>query len=210
MADARAMEKLSQRPQLAAYDAEPEPTMVPESARVERVVGAGRAGAGKRRGKKAAAVAVEEPHMDNEAEAEGVAFARHLKKLKGKKFFDAFHKGIMSGGAMEMEEKEESSSEEEMEGGALPPMPIVPPGGVRARARGNPPQAPPSFEKNNVLLDVAAREEADVPAAGAGMCGSGKSKSASRSARGQMIAKLMREEGLTLPQASKKLKAMKA
>lgn len=145
----------------------------------------------------------------------------------------------MSGGA---EEEESESDKEEVvvveggrrrrkvvKGGAeLPPMPIVPPNGVRARTRGNPPQAPQSFERNGVDLDVAAREEDAVPAtAGAGTLhithdtsrggrasasaeGAGKRKSASRSARGQMIAKLMKEEGLTLPQASKKLKEMKA
>ena len=267
MADARAMEKQAQRPQLAAYDNEPEPTMEVEGAGLDRVVGAG-----KRRSKKAAAAPapvmesdegtsrrprVAEAGMDK-AEEEGVAFARHLKQLKGKKFFDAFHKGLMSGGAACMSggaEEEESESDKEevvvvesgegsprrqrvaeggrrrrkvVKGGAeLPPMPIVPPGGVRARTRGNPPQSPATFERNSVSLDVAAREEDAVPAtAGAGTlhithdtsrggrasasAEGGKRKSANRSARGQMIAKLMREEGLTLPQASKKLKEMKA
>jgi len=208
MADARAMEKLSQRPQLSVYDNEPEPKEAMEGAGMERLVGSG-----KKRGKKAAAAAP----AGHSAEAEGVAFARHLKKLKGKEFFDAFHKGLMSGGAMEMECEEMSSSDEEMEGGRMPAAPIVPPGGVRARTEGNPPQAPKSFQRNSVALDRAARYEDEVPPAegvGSGNLhitheGAGKPKSAKRSARGQMIARLMKEEGLTLPQASKRLKDMK-
>jgi hypothetical protein len=192
------MEKQAQKPQLSVYDNEPEPTATPSEA-MSRLVGSG-----KRRGKKAPHAAVA-AHSEA-AEEEGRAFARHLKKMKGKDFYDAFHKGLMSGGAMEMEDT--TDEEVEMEGGAMPAMPIVPPGGVKAKATGNPPQAPRGFERNSVELDRAARYDDEAPPTeGAGK--PKKAKSAARSARGQMIARLMREEGLTLPQASKRLKEMK-
>ena len=73
----------------------------------------------------------------------------------------------------------------------------VPPGGVAPVAYGNAPQAPSSFKRNTVG-GMVRKAPATAPAA---MKGTG-----ARSARGQAIAKLMREKNMTLPEASRYLK----
>jgi hypothetical protein len=150
-------------------------------------------GAGKRRTRKSKGGEMPEPasppsESDEMADKEGREFAKHLAKLKGKKFLDGFHKGLMA-----------AAGEEEISGGAMPPTPIVPPGGVPAVASGNPPQAPASFVRNSVSLDREAPT----------LKGAAKPKAKrAPSARGQMIAQLMKEHGLTLGEASKRLKSM--
>jgi hypothetical protein len=85
----------------------------------------------------------------------------------------------------------------------------VNPGGVAPVAYGNPPQAPKSFKRNGVMLDRAARGGAG--SAGAGLTGGvvtgGAAASSKRAERGRKIAMIMREKGMTLPQASAYLKA---
>lgn len=84
----------------------------------------------------------------------------------------------------------------------------VPLGGVAPQTYGNVPQAPASFKRNTV--GMGRRKKApmamEMPMEGAGkltITHGGKRKSA----RGQMIAKLMREKGMSLPEASRYLKA---
>jgi hypothetical protein len=83
----------------------------------------------------------------------------------------------------------------------------VPPGGVAPVAYGNPPQAPKSFARNDVMLDRASRgaplSGSGAAGAGAGLAGGAASK---RSERGRKIAMIMREKGMTLGQASAYLK----
>lgn len=97
------------------------------------------------------------------------------------------------------------------------------PGGVAPRAYGNVPQAPRGFERNTVGMGQThySRATAEPRGAGvisslgiplisnlAGMFGLGKEKKAKRpaSARNQAIAKLMREKGMKLGEASAYLK----
>lgn len=100
----------------------------------------------------------------------------------------------------------------------------VPPGGLAPIAYGNTPQAPASFQRNTIGMGrpagagmygegMVCSTKANGGAKallgrpghgtqqGGAMCGGG-----ARSARGQAIAKLMREKGMTLGQASKHLK----
>ena len=189
--NARALERQAKRPQLTIYDNEPKPTVSGGEAGLKRVVGAGRR-------KKAAAAAAEvaaeaepaEREDDDIADKEGKAFAKHLRKLKGKKFLDAFHRGLMSAA--------DSASDEEgkMEGGRLVPNAVAP------VAYGNTPQAPASFERNSVILD---REAPTLAGAGGAVLAGGRKKRAP-SARGQAIAQLMKTHKMTLAEASKYLK----
>lgn len=105
----------------------------------------------------------------------------------------------------------------------------VPPGGLAPIAYGNTPQAPASFARNTIGMGrpAGAGMYGGAMPAGAGMVCSTKERGGAkallgrpghgtqqggvvsgggRSARGQAIAKLMREKGLTLGQASKHLK----
>lgn len=82
----------------------------------------------------------------------------------------------------------------------------VPPNGIAPVGYGNPPQAPASFKRNTVGM---GRPRKTLGADGHGMAPAPKMSGAgsgARSARGQMISKIMRERGLTLGQASKYLK----
>ena len=78
----------------------------------------------------------------------------------------------------------------------------VPPNGIAPMAYGNVPQAPASFKRNTVGM---GRPRKALGADGHGMAPAPK-MAGGRSARGQMISKLMKEKGLTLGQASKWLK----
>ena len=84
----------------------------------------------------------------------------------------------------------------------------VPPGGVAPRVYGNPPQAPASFERNTVGMGARAGGarsgggKLTITHGGAAMP---KSKRAP-SARNMMISKLMKEKGMSLPEASKYIK----
>jgi hypothetical protein len=212
--DARAMELMGKKPQLAIYDNELEPTLSGAGAGGEaglnRVVGAG-----KRRARKAKGGEMPEPasppsETEGVADKEGREFAKHIRKLKGKKFLDAFHRGLMAAA--------DGDSDVEMEGGALVP------GGVAARTTGNPPQAPASFTRNSVSLDREAPTLAgagnltihhEAPTlAGAGNLtihheGAAKPKTKrAPSARGAAISKMMKEHGVSLGEASKMLKKM--
>ncbi len=100
----------------------------------------------------------------------------------------------------------------------------VPPGGVAPVAYGNAPQAPASFARNAVGEGMLGGPGRGIRKGGAkkamlGLPGHGVMKGSARpagagvasgagkrSARGQAIAKLMKEKGMTLPQASKYLK----
>lgn len=81
----------------------------------------------------------------------------------------------------------------------------VPPNGIAPVAYGNAPQAPASFKRNTVGM---GRPRKALGADGHGMAPAPKMVgSGARSARGQLISKLMREnKGMTLGQASKHIK----
>ena len=88
----------------------------------------------------------------------------------------------------------------------------VPPGGVAPVAYGNPPQAPKTFKRNDVMLDREARGGAGAGVTGGKLTGGvgvtgGASAVSKRAERGRKIAMIMREKGMTLPQASAWLKA---
>lgn len=76
----------------------------------------------------------------------------------------------------------------------------VPPGGVAPIAYGNVPQAPPSFKRNTVGMGKLT-----ITHGGASHMDGGKKKRAP-SARNMAIAKLMKEKGMSLPEASAYLK----
>jgi hypothetical protein len=75
------------------------------------------------------------------------------------------------------------------------------PGAVAPVALGNAPQAPASFKRNTIEMARAG----DMT--GAGMSGAGMSK---RQERGRQIAQIMREHRVSLAEASRMLKQMKA
>jgi hypothetical protein len=183
--DSRQLEKQAQKPQLAMYDNEPKPTVPAISggqAGLKRIVGAGRS--------KKMKESNEMIHKGgNEmASKEGREFAKHLRKLKGKEFLDAFHKGLMEAA---------SDSDEEMEGGRLVPNAVAP---VSTQT---PPQAPASFVRNSVSLD---REAPTLAGAGKRGKKTGAGEKRAPSARCQLVAQLMKSHKMTLPEASKYLK----
>lgn len=80
----------------------------------------------------------------------------------------------------------------------------VPPNGVAPMSYGNVPQAPASFRRNTVGMGKPRKA---LGADGHGLAPAPKMVgSGARSARGQMISRIMKERGLSLGQASKYLK----
>ena len=146
----------------------------------------------------------------------GKMLAKHLTEMHGGRYMQKFLKGM---GGIEVGHAPQS-----IQPGAGGQN--VPPGGRAAVAYGNPPQAPASFKRNTVGMGKAS----DAPASGCGklqithgagkleishggaapydskaaICGDGKPKRTN--ARGQMIAKMMREHGVSLAEASRMLK----
>ena len=148
----------------------------------------------------------------------GKMLAKHLMDMHGGRYYKKFLKGM---GGIEVAHAQQSPALAGQAGAALGGQ-DVPPGGVAAVAYGNPPQAPASFKRNTVGLGKAA----DAPACGSGKltithggahamapaCPSGGAvaKPKRTNARGQMVAKLMREHGVSLAEASRMLKQQQA
>jgi hypothetical protein len=109
---------------------------------------------------------------DADAKEEGRKFARHLMEAQGADFLKKFHEGLMEFCEENMELERGRGVlriEHGVEGGRIVPPGkcmtggrVIPPGGISAKAYGNPPQAPASFERNGVMLDVAAEQSAPV------------------------------------------------
>jgi hypothetical protein len=147
--------------------------------------------------------------------------AKHLLDQHGEKYLKKFANGLMRGGAgINVVHAPYSPATFEPNdshtGGQT-----VPPGGVAPKAYGNPPQAPASFQRNTVGMGMSggrARKAAPVEnnvdkfiAAGIEGGGQltihhGEGKPKRTNARGQMISKLMKERGMTLPEASRYIK----
>jgi hypothetical protein len=137
----------------------------------------------------------------------GKMLAKHLMETHGGRYMKKFLKGM---GGIEVAHAQQSPSLEGQAGAALGGQ-NVPPGGVAAVAYGNPPQAPASFKRNTVGMGAAGcngvakgRGKLTITHGGADMEGCGKPKRTN--ARGQMIAKIMREHGCSLAEASRMLK----
>jgi hypothetical protein len=176
---------------------------VPDSNRINNAAGGGKA--------------EESDSSDEEMEGGrkymGKMLAKHLSEIHGGRYLKKFLKGM---GGIEVAHAQQSPALAGEAGAALGGQ-DVPPGGVAAVAYGNPPQAPASFKRNTVGMGRAA----DAPATGRGkltithggahamapacdMVGAAKPKRTN--ARGQAIAKLMREHHISLAEASRMLK----
>lgn len=151
----------------------------------------------------------------------GKMLAKHLSEVHGGRYLKKFLKGM---GGIEVVHAQQSPALMGEAGSALGGQ-DVPPGGVAAVAYGNPPQAPASFKRNSVGLGRGADAPATPRGGGkltithggahamAPACTTeaavegGRRKVAGRpNPRGQMIAKLMREHGISLGEASRMLK----
>jgi hypothetical protein len=138
----------------------------------------------------------------------GKMLAKHLMDMHGGRYFKKFLKGM---GGIEVSHAMQSPAMEGQAGAALGGQ-NVPPGGVAAVAYGSPPQAPASFKRNTVGMGAAGAGNLIIKHEGAGhamapacdMAGGAKPKRTN--ARGQMVAKLMREHGVSLAEASRMLK----
>jgi len=166
---------------------------------------------------------------------QGRMLARHMRQMYGGAFMNDFMKGygsLSGGGGYQVAHAPMMSSNFGERGAALGGQ-DVPTGGITPIAYGNPPQAPASFERNTVGMGRAGGGRAGGGrsgggAAGGAMCGKGQltishgegmvgkgqlsithgegKKKRAPSQRNQMIAKLMKEKGMTLGEASKHLK----
>jgi hypothetical protein len=232
LAEARALELEAKHPQLSLYDNQPEHSeefrgggMSGGEAGLRRVVG-GR--------KKATKKAVIHDAMKMEADKmeasdddkyeggarQGRMLARHMKSMYGDGFMREFMHGYgsLSGGAMYQVAHSPMMASRVGLAGAATGGQDVPPGGMTPVAYGNAPQAPASFERNTVGMGRSGGGKLTISHGGEmkGMgklsishgdscVGAGKKKRAP-SARNQMISKLMKEKGMTLPEASRYLK----
>jgi hypothetical protein len=131
--------------------------------------------------------------LESDAALQGGMLARHLEKEHGKQFLDDFKRGLggLSGGNMDLIS------------------------GAVDNGRVN--EAPPSFERNTVGMGKSPSRHslAGLPGGeyhGASMTGCGKKRRAkagpsdARRQRGAEVSRLMREEGMTLGEASKHIK----
>lgn len=211
LAQRRALELGAQKPQLLVFDNEPKPI---------EGVGAYEGGekgisrlVGRRKAKGGAMMMKKEEESESECECREASCECESKMSSGSRKKMPKKLEGAGGGVQQMAHARMSS-------GALPGAArtgaIVPPGGIAPVAYGNPPQAPKGFQRNGVMLDRAARGEkpsavrgAGAPAGGAGAPAGGAAPSAAskRAERGRKIAMIMREKGMTLPQASAWLKA---
>ena len=227
LAEARALELEAKHPQLSVYDPQPEPSvpyhMSGGDAGLRRVVG-GR----KRKTKKEViheAMKKEADKMESSDDEkyeggarQGRMLARHMKKMYGDAFASDFMRGygsLSGGGGYQVAHAPMMNYSVGERGSALGGQ-DVPPGGMTPMAYGNPPQAPASFERNTVGMGRSGggRSGGASHMKGAGQLtishgdtcvGAGKKKRAP-SARNQMISKLMKEKGMSLPEASRYLK----
>ena len=213
LAQRRALELGAQKPQLLVFDNEPKPiegvgAYEGGEKGISRLVG--------RRRKAKSGAGGHESSSDSECECHGGASCECESKMSGgsRKKMPKKLEGA-GGGVQQM-------AHARMASGGLPGAArtgaFVPPGGVAPVAYGNPPQAPKGFQRNGVMLDRAARGEkpsvrggaGGAPAGGAGGApagGAAPSAASKRAERGRKIAMIMREKGMTLPQASAWLKA---
>lgn len=214
LAERRAMELQATHPQLHQYSAEPEPSEEMSGggggvAGLQRIVGGRKA----KKAKKVEEVkeeAVEE--LSGGGRHQGKLLASHLRKLHGGAYLKDFMMGINDGEvssedeAVEEPVKKGRGRPRKIQGGAMIEHAVatadLTPGAVAPLAYGNSPQAPASFERNTAgsgrKKKVSVVDEV-MPAT---------TSSDKRKARGAAISKLMKTEGLTLPQASRRLKEM--
>jgi hypothetical protein len=224
MRDTRALEKMERHNQLDRYSNQLVPKdphgMPPSGSNLRKLNGLGSGGEaglarviGKGRRK---AKMVEEDSSDEELEGGrkfmGKMLAKHLMDQHGEAYLKKFAKGLMKGGAgIEVGHSFMSPAAAGQRGSALGGQ-DVPPGGLAPQSYGNPPQAPASFQRNTVGMGMAGAGKLTITH-GMGMAGAGKltiahgeGKPKRSNARGQMISKLMKEKGMTLPEASRYLK----
>ena len=175
-------------------------------------------------------------YLEGGAKHQGRLLAKHLMELHGGAYMRALRDGMRSesparggdmcgsGAPMESGKRVNNPMGREVESAVGLRRP---PNALSSRVYGNPPQAPENFERNMVgegkPMSMKARKmrEADMQGAGvlriehgggmnAQVDGTGSNGRVvgcgKRSARGQAIAKLMREKGMSLPEASKYLK----
>lgn len=231
MRDMRAMEKMARHNQLERHSNQLVPQapngMPPSGSNLRKLNGLGSGGEaglarviGKGRRRKAAAAEPESESSDGEMEGGrkymGKMLAKHLEETHGGRYMRKFMKGMgMSGGGGIEVEHAMMSPAPPVRGGRGGQN--VPPGGVAPRAYGSAPQAPVSFERNSVGMGMTCSSNAgsgklqithDDDMAGAGKLSitHGEGKPKRTNARGQMISKLMKEKGMTLPEASRYLK----
>lgn len=228
MRDVRALEKMERHNQLDRYSNQLIPKdphgMPPSGSNLRKISGLGSGGeAGLARiiGKGKRKVKMAEPESDtSDEEMEGgrkfmgKMLAKHLMDSHGEKYLKKFAKGLMKGGGggIEVGHSFMTPAAAGERGAALGGQ-DVPPGGVAPQAYGNPPQAPASFQRNTVGMGMAGAGELKITHSGgrrgAGelkITHSGEGKPKRSNARGQMISKLMKEKGMTLPEASRYLK----
>lgn len=239
MRDVRAMERMKQRKNYTKYNPALEPLdphgMPPSGSNLKKLNGLGKGGAneaglqrvigtGKKRGgyvpdsnriNNAAGGGKGDESDSSDEEMEGgrkymgKMLAKHLSDVHGGRYLKKFLKGM---GGIEVAHAQQSPAMAGQAGAALGGQ-DVPPGGVAAVAYGNPPQAPASFKRNTVGLgrgaDAAATGRGKLTIThGGAACGGAKPKRTN--ARGQAIAKLMRERGCSLAEASRMLKEMQS
>lgn len=220
--DVRAMEKMARHNQLERYSNQLVPKdphgMPPSGSNLRKLNGLGSGGEaglarviGKGR-RKAAAKEPESESSDEEIEGGrkymGKMLAKHLMETHGGRYMKKFMKGM---GGIQVEHAMMSPAAAGQAGAAVGGQ-DVPPGGIAPRAYGNVPQAPASFQRNTVGMGMAGSGKLSIQH-GEGMAGAGKltithgeGKPKRTNARGQMISKLMKERGMTLPEASRYLK----
>ena len=211
--DSRALEKMERHSQLDRYSNQlipSDPSGLPHKMR-----GGGDAGLARIVGKGRRKMKKEEEEMSSDEELEGgrkfmgKMLAKHLMDQHGEKYLKKFAKGLMRGGAgIDVEHSFMSPAGVGERGSALGGQ-DVPPGGVAPQAYGSPPQAPASFQRNTVGMGMLhIKHEGGAMPKGAGKLEitHGGAKPKRSNARGQMISKLMKEKGMSLPEASRFLK----
>jgi hypothetical protein len=229
LSNRRAMEKQMQKPQMM-LPTELEPSSEKYSgggeAGLRRVVGAGRR-------KKPSMEVMEEGgtngHMEGGANAMAKSLMQQMVRIHGPDFTRQFMEGLNAhanetrGGAAPRTVNTPGGNEtiHARMSTSMPGRPSggenVPPGGIAPIAYGSPPQAPASFKRNTVgmgKLSVHIGHDEPMEGGRVRVAGAGKKKCATggavsggaRAMRGAAISKLMREQGMTLGQASKHLK----
>jgi hypothetical protein len=223
--DVRAMEKMARHNQLERHSNQLIPKdphgMPPSGSNLRKLNGLGSGGEaglarviGKGRRRKAAAAEPESESSDEEMEGGrkymGKMLAKHLQETHGGRYMKKFMKGM---GGIQVEHAQMAPAAAHTASGGQD----VPPGGIAPRAYGNAPQAPASFQRNTVGMGMTCSTNVgsgklkithsdEMAGAGKLSIQHGEGKPKRTNARGQMISKLMKEKGMTLPEASRYLK----
>ena len=219
MRDVRAIEKMARHNQLSRHSNQLVPSdpngMPPSGSNLRKLNGLGSGGeAGLARvvgkGKRNVAKKCEDSdssdeEMEGGRKYMGKMLAKHLMEQHGGRYMKKFMKGM---GGIQVEHAMMAPALAHTASGGQD----VPPGGMAPRAYGNAPQAPASFQRNTVGMGMAGSGKLKITHDGE-MAGAGKlkithggEKPKRTNARGQMISKLMKEHGMSLPEASRYIK----